>query len=66
MVRIGARSSSHARRSPGRRKDPKGKRAKRSDPQRRNHRKAKNPRTDKREPKVPENFVTRQTGNAED
>jgi hypothetical protein len=57
MVRIGARSSSHARRSSGKRKDPKRKHAKRSH-QRRNHPKTNHPKRDKRELKVHENFVT--------
>jgi hypothetical protein len=58
MVRIGARSSSHARRSPGKRKDPKRKHTKRSH-QRMNHPKTNHPKSDKRELKVHENFVTR-------
>lgn len=59
MVRIGARCSNHARRSPGKRKDPKSKHANRSHPQRRNHPKTNHPKRDKRELKVHENFVTR-------
>ena len=58
MVRIGARSSTHARRSPGRRNAPKRKHAKRNRPQR-NHPKTNHPKRDKSELKAPENSVTR-------